>query len=80
MISNEEASAATNFLRTIRDTDPGNNVRMPGLSLPVALGPRRKLPVGVEIDGLPGSDAKLLAIGKALESICGPGSQPKNRK
>ncbi|MBR9884268.1 MAG: amidase, partial [Oceanospirillales bacterium] len=78
--SNEEASAGPTFLRTIRNTDPGSNVRMPGLSLPIGLGPQTNLPVGVEIDGLPGSDAKLLAIGKTLESIWGPGPQPNNLK
>jgi len=30
----------------------------------------------MEIDGLPGSDARLLAIGRTLESIWGPGPLP----
>jgi mandelamide amidase len=35
------------------------------------------LPLGVEIDGLAGSDRHLLAIGMQLEKILGPVPPPK---
>ncbi|WLH81748.1 indoleacetamide hydrolase [Pseudomonas sp. FP2335] len=71
-----DASTAQNFGRIIRNTDPGSNVKMPGLSIPVGLGKASGLPVGMEIDGLPGTDAQLLAIGRTLEAIWGPGPIP----
>lgn len=49
---------------------------MPGLSIPVGVGKESGLPVGMEIDGLPGTDDQLLAIGRTLESIWGPGPLP----
>ena len=56
------------FATYIRNTDPGSNAGIPGLSipLPVAIG---EMPVGVEIDGPEGSDRRLLAIGAAIQSL-----------
>ena len=56
------------FATYIRNTDPGSNAGIPGLSipLPVAVG---EMPVGVEIDGPEGSDRRLLAIGDAIQSL-----------
>lgn len=71
-----EAGTPDHFLRIIRNSDPGSNVKMPGLSIPVGLGEETKLPVGMEIDALPGQDDELLAIGRTLESIWGPGPIP----
>lgn len=68
-LANEEVSSAENFARLIRNVDPGSNARLPGLSLPIGNGPTSQLPVGIEIDGLPGSDAQILAIGATLEQI-----------
>jgi mandelamide amidase len=42
----------------------------PGLSLPVGL--TAGLPVGLELDGLPGRDSELLGIGLAVEAVFGP--------
>ncbi|HYD07841.1 MAG TPA: amidase family protein, partial [Reyranella sp.] len=53
-----------------RNSEPGANADMPGLSLPAGM-TRSGLPVGIEIDGLHGNDSKLLAIGFALERILG---------
>ena len=53
-----------------RNAEPGANADMPGLSLPAGM-TRSGLPVGLEIDGLRGSDSKLLAIGLALEQLLG---------
>lgn len=54
------------FAAYIRNTDPGSNAGIPGLSipLPVSVG---EMPVGVEIDGPEGSDRRLLAIGAAIQ-------------
>lgn len=55
----------------IRNTDPGSNAGIPGLALPAGI-TRGGLPVGLEIDGPLGSDARLLAIGLAIEALLGP--------
>ncbi len=68
-LANDEVSSAENFARLIRNVDPGSNARLPGLTLPVGVGAASRLPVGLEIDGLPGSDAQILAIGATLEQI-----------
>lgn len=68
-LANDEVSSAENFARLIRNVDPGSNARLPGLTLPVGVGATSRLPVGLEIDGLPGSDAQILAIGATLEQI-----------
>ena len=52
----------------IRNTDPGSNAGIPGLSIPLAVAPG-EMPVGVEIDGPEGSDRRLLAIGAAIEML-----------
>ncbi len=65
-----EASSLETFLLFIRNTDPGSNAGIPGLVIPVGLGPSG-LPVGVELDGPRGSDRRLLAIGQAIEALLG---------
>ena len=52
----------------IRNTDPGSVAGLPGLSLPAGT-TSSGLPVGIEIDGPAASDARLLAIGLALEQL-----------
>jgi mandelamide amidase len=64
------------FPTFIRNTDPGSNAGIPGLSIPAGL-TRAGLPVGLELDGPVGSDRKLLAIGLALEKLLGPLPAPK---
>ncbi len=56
------------FPTYIRNTDPGSNAGLPGLSIPLAVAPG-EMPVGVEIDGPEGSDRRLLAIGAAIEAL-----------
>ncbi|MEB6377659.1 indoleacetamide hydrolase [Leclercia adecarboxylata] len=68
-LADDEVSSAENFARLIRNVDPGSNARLPGLTLPVGYGATSQLPVGLEIDGLPGSDALILAVGTTLEQI-----------
>lgn len=56
------------FATYIRNTDPGSNANLPGLSIPLAV-PDGSLPAGFEIDGPEGSDRRLLAIGAAIERL-----------
>ena len=60
----------------IRNTDPGSNAGIPGLSLPAGM-TAGGLPVGLELDGPLGSDARLIAIGLAFESVLGPVPAPR---
>lgn len=66
-----EASSVENFGLIIQNTDPGSNAGLPGIQLPMGLGAASRLPVGLELDGPPGSDRRLLAIGLALEPLLG---------
>jgi Asp-tRNA(Asn)/Glu-tRNA(Gln) amidotransferase A subunit family amidase len=64
------------FDTMIRNTDPGSNAGLPGLSLFAGMTPDG-LPVGLEIDGPVGSDAKLLGLGLSIEAILGSAPPPK---
>ncbi|MEO8188212.1 MAG: indoleacetamide hydrolase [Burkholderiaceae bacterium] len=64
------------FQTYIRNTDPGSNAGIPGLSIPAGL-TSGGLPVGLEIDGPLGSDHRLLGIGMAIEAVLGPVPAPK---
>jgi mandelamide amidase len=64
------------FNTMIRNTDPGSNAGIPGLSLFAGMTPGG-LPVGLEIDGPVGSDAKLLGLGLSMEAILGSAPPPK---
>ena len=72
-----EASSPENFGTLIQNTDPGSNAGIPGVQLPSGLGATTGLPVGLELDGLAGSDRKLLAIGIAVEGVLGRLPAPK---
>ncbi|HEX7114555.1 MAG TPA: amidase family protein [Steroidobacter sp.] len=48
----------------------GARLGAPALSLPAGLA--GGLPVGLELEGLPGDDARILGIGMAIEKILGP--------
>lgn len=62
--------ACATFATFIRNTGPGSNAAIPGLSLPIGLA--RGLPVGLALDGPAGSDRRLLAIGRAVEAALPP--------
>lgn len=62
--------ACPTFATFIRNTDPGSNAALPGLSLPIGLS--NGLPVGLALDGPTGSDRRLLAIGQAIEAVLPP--------
>ena len=56
------------FFTFIRNTDPGSNAAIPGISLPAGL-TAQGLPVGIELDSPAGSDRRLLAIAAAIEPL-----------
>jgi mandelamide amidase len=64
------------FDTLIRNTDPGSNAGIPGLSLFAGM-TSGGLPVGLEIDGPVGSDVKLLGLGLSIEAILGSAPPPK---
>ncbi|MGY4511723.1 indoleacetamide hydrolase [Bradyrhizobium sp. USDA 3650] len=66
-----DSSSLENFALFIQNTDPGSNAGIPGIQIPIALGARSKLPIGLELDGPAGSDRGLLAIGMALDAVFG---------
>jgi Asp-tRNA(Asn)/Glu-tRNA(Gln) amidotransferase A subunit family amidase len=72
-----EASSLPTFLLFIRNTDPGSNAGIPGLTVPAGLGPSTGLPVGLSLDGLRGMDERLLALGLAIEQVLGRTPPPR---
>ena len=69
---------APTFFTMIRNTDPGSNAGIPGLSFYAGMTPGG-LPVGIEIDGPLGSDAALLSLGLAMEAVLGAAPPPRAR-
>ena len=63
------------FPTVIRNTDPGSNAGIPGLSLPTGL-TSTGLPVGMELDGPAGSDERLLAVATTVEEAIGFDARP----
>ena len=76
-VQGPEASSLETFLRFIRNTDPGSNAGIPGLTIPAGLGPSTGLPVGLSLDGPRGSDERLLALGLAIEELLGRTPPPR---
>lgn len=58
------------FAAFMRNTGPGSNADLPGLSMPVGL-TAGGLPVGLALDAPAGKDRELLAIGLALTPLLG---------
>ncbi len=75
-ISIAGSKPAPTFATMIRNTDPGSNAGIPGLSLFAGM-TKGELPVGIEIDGPLGSDRTLLALGLAMEALLGTAPQPQ---
>jgi len=71
------ASSLETFLLFIRNTDPGSNAGIPGVTIPAGLGPTTGLPIGISLDGPRGSDTRLLAIGMAIENLLGRTPPPR---
>ncbi len=68
----ERAPAFPSF---IRNTDPGSNAGIPGVSLPAGLA-SDGLPVGLALDGPAHGDRQLLAIAAAIEALLPPTPHP----
>ena len=75
-ISVNGGTPAPTFDTMIRNTDPGSNAGLPGLSLFAGM-TAGGLPVGLEIDGPVGSDTKLLGLGLSIEAVLGSAPPPK---
>jgi mandelamide amidase len=56
------------FFTFIRNTSPGSVAGIPGISVPAAV-TASGLPLGLELDGPAGSDAALLALAEAVETV-----------
>ena len=69
-------AAVDTFGTMIRNTDPGSNAGIPGLSIPAGM-TAGGLPLGLEIDSPIGSDRKLLALGMAIEKVLGAVAAPR---
>ncbi|MEO6032935.1 MAG: indoleacetamide hydrolase [Burkholderiaceae bacterium] len=63
------------FPSFIRNTDPGSNAGIPGVTLPAGLAPDG-LPVGLALDGPAHSDRHLLAIAAEIERLLPPPPHP----
>ena len=74
-ISVNGGTPAPTFDTMIRNTDPGSNAGLPGLSLFAGM-TAGGLPVGLEIDGPVGSDTKLLGLGLSIEAVLGSAPPP----
>jgi mandelamide amidase len=74
-VSIDGAPPADTFATFIRNTDPGSNAGIPGLSIPAGL-TASGLPVGLEIDGPLGSDDRLIGIGLSIEATLGAVAAP----
>ncbi len=64
------------FPTFIRNTSPGSVAGIPGISVPAAM-TQGGLPLGLELDGPEGSDARLLAIARAVEAMLPKTPAPK---
>jgi mandelamide amidase len=60
--------AVPTFMTVIRNTDPGSNAGIPGVSVPVGV-TSSGLPVGLAFDGRSGSDRDLLSLALAVEAV-----------
>ncbi|MCR5892410.1 hypothetical protein DPV74_07360 [Burkholderia sp. HAN2018] len=56
------------FAAYTRNTEPGSNAGVPGITVPAGL-TRDWLPVGLALDGAPHSDRRILQIGKEMERV-----------
>jgi indoleacetamide hydrolase len=58
------------FANMIRNSDPGSNTGVPGLTLPAGL-TAAGMPVGMSLDGPMFGDSRLLGIGIGMEAVLG---------
>jgi mandelamide amidase len=70
-----EGTPFSAVLTLIRNTHVTSAIGAPGLSVPAGL-TQERLPVGLELDGLPGDDEALLGVGIAVEQALEGPSPP----
>jgi mandelamide amidase len=68
--------AVPTFLTTVRNTGPGSNAGIPGISAPAGL-TSKGLPVGLGLDAPANRDRDLLAIALAVEAVLPKLPEPK---
>ncbi|MBA5735608.1 amidase, partial [Escherichia coli] len=68
MILNGETVSV--FQTYIRNTEPGSNAGVPGLTVPAGL-TAAGLPVGLALDGAAGTDRELIAVALQVERVLG---------
>jgi indoleacetamide hydrolase len=74
-VSINGGAPADTFGTYIRNTDPGSNAGIPGLSVFAGM-TAGGLPVGLELDGPLASDQRLLSLGLAIEAVLGLAPAP----
>ncbi len=74
-VSINGGASVDEFGTYIRNTDPGSNAGIPGLSVHAGM-TAGGLPVGLELDGPVGSDQRLLGIGMSIEALLGLAPAP----
>ncbi|WP_431228521.1 indoleacetamide hydrolase [Burkholderia contaminans] len=67
MLNGEPASV---FATYIRNTEPGSNAGVPGMTVPAGL-TAAGLPVGLALDGAAGTDRELIAVALEVERVLG---------
>ncbi|CAD5106099.1 indoleacetamide hydrolase [Zestomonas carbonaria] len=70
-LASDEVNLPECFERLIQNTEPAASAGLPCIQMPIGLGSRSGMPVGLELDARPGTDRRLLAIGIALEALLG---------
>jgi len=76
-VAHPDVSLPENFQLLIQNTEPAASAGLASIQLPIGLGARSGLPVGMELDGPAGSDRRLLAIGLAIENVIGRIAMPR---
>jgi indoleacetamide hydrolase len=69
------ADNEVSYLALAKNTVPTSGAGLPGISIPIGLS-RAGLPIGIEIDGVPGRDRALLDLARRVEATLGPLPSP----
>ncbi|OXJ07345.1 indoleacetamide hydrolase [Burkholderia sp. HI2500] len=74
MLNGEPASVFSTY---IRNTEPGSNAGVPGMTVPAGL-TAAGLPVGLALDGAAGTDRELIAVALEVERVLGRLPEPND--
>jgi mandelamide amidase len=69
------AGQEVSYLALARNTVPASGAGLPGISLPTGLS-SNGLPIGLEMDGAPGRDRRLLDLARRVEAAVGAHASP----